>query len=176
MNFKSVAAKIAGAAPLLGTLVAGPAGGAAGAAIKLIASSLGVKESPEAIEAELLANPDALLKIKELEFNSRKEIQKLIFQQEQARLADVADARQRQVEHEKATGKADTNLYVLAWVVVLGFFGLMGGLCFKSIPEDSSGVVFMLFGALATGFGQVLSFFFGSSKSSADKTKIMSLK
>jgi hypothetical protein len=29
----------------------------------------------------------------------------------------------------------------------------------------------MLFGALATGFGQVLQYFFGSSKSSSDKNE-----
>jgi len=41
------------------------------------------------------------------------------------------------------------------------------------IPEGSNQVVFLLFGALATGFGQVLQYFFGSSKSSAEKTQLL---
>ncbi|MDP8275894.1 MAG: hypothetical protein RAO92_05780 [Candidatus Euphemobacter frigidus] len=173
MDWKGIAATVSKAAPLLGTLVGGPIGGAAGTAIKLIAGALGVEETPDAIEAEIRANPDALLKLKEIEANSKVELERLVLEQEKARLADVSDARSRQIEHEKATGKADTNLYVLAWTVVAGFFGLMGLLCFQSLPTGSSNVVFMLFGALATGFGQVLQYFFGSSKSSAEKTSLM---
>lgn len=176
MDWKNLAATVSKVAPMLGTLVGGPIGGAAGTAIKLIAGTLGVEETPDAIEAEIRANPDALLKLKEIEANSKVELERLVLEQEKARLADVSDARGRQVEHEKATGKADTNLYVLAWIVVAGFFGLMGLLCFKALPDDSSGVVFMLFGALATGFGQVLQYFFGSSKSSAEKTTLMAKK
>ncbi|MBA7559897.1 hypothetical protein ES708_01515 [subsurface metagenome] len=173
MDWKNVASMVTKAAPMLGTLVGGPVGGAAGTAIKLIAGALGVEETPDAIEAELRANPDALLKLKEIEMNSKVELERLFLEQEIARLADVSDARGRQIEHEKATGKADTNLYVLAWTVVAGFFGLMAMLCFKTLPADSNGVIFMLFGALATGFGQVLQYFFGSSKSSAEKTNLM---
>ena len=173
MDWKNLAATVSKAAPLLGTLIGGPAGGAAGTAVKLIAGALGVKETPNAIEMELRSNPDALLKLKEIEANNKTELERLILEQERIRLADIANARNRQTEHEKITGKTDTNLYVLAWTVVSGFFGLMGLLCFKALPEDSNGVIFMLFGALATGFGQVLQYFFGSSKSSSEKTRLM---
>ena len=180
MDWKSLAARVSTAAPLLGTLIGGPAGGAAGTAVKMIAGALGVRETPEAIEAELLANPDAYLKLKELELANKVELQRLAleherlaFEHERARLADVADARDRQIRHERATGKKDTNLYILAWTVVIGFFGLMALLCFHALPAGSSDVIFMLFGALATGFGQVLQYFFGSSQSSVDKTYLM---
>ena len=173
MDWKNVASMVSKAAPMLGTLVGGPVGGAAGTAVKLIADALGVEETPDAIEAEIRANPDALLKLKEIEASSKVELERLFLEQEIARLADVSDARSRQIEHEKTTGKRDVNLYVLAWTVVAGFFGLMALLCFKAPPSGSNGVVFMLFGALATGFGQVLQYFFGSSKSSADKTALM---
>jgi len=166
MDWKNVASMVSKAAPMLGTLVGGPVGGAAGTAVKLIADALGVEETPDAIEAEIRANPDALLKLKEIEASSKVELERLFLEQEIARLADVSDARSRQIER-------DVNLYVLAWTVVAGFFGLMALLCFKAPPSGSNGVVFMLFGALATGFGQVLQYFFGSSKSSADKTALM---
>jgi len=69
-----------------------------------------------------------------------------------------------------AAGKRDINLYVLAWMVVGLFFALVGMLMFVVLPEANVGPVNQLFGAMATGFGMVLQYFFGSSKGSADKT------
>jgi hypothetical protein len=172
MDWKNVASKITSVAPMLGSLL-GPGGTLAGTAIKMIGSALGTESTEDAITTALQADPEAMLKLKQFELDNKVELRKIVLEQERVRLADVADARSRQIEHEKTTGKSDTNLYVLAWTVVSGFFGLMGLLCFKTLPGDSSGVVFMLFGALATGFGQVLGYFFGSSKSSADKTKLL---
>jgi hypothetical protein len=173
MDWKDLAATVSKAAPLLGTLVGGPAGGAAGTAVKLIAGALGVEESPQAIEAEIRANPDAYMKLKEIEATHKVEIEKLIIEQERMRLADVSGARSREVEVTKATGKRDINLYVLAWTLVIGFFVLMGVLICKPLPDDSTGVVFMLFGTLAGSFGAVVQYFFGSSKSSSEKTALL---
>ena len=55
---------IGDAAPVVGTLLGGPAGTAVGG---LVAKALGVDNTPEAIEEVLKNNPDALVKIKELE-------------------------------------------------------------------------------------------------------------
>ncbi len=85
--------------------------------------------------------------------------------------ADIQGARQREMEIVKATGSKDINLYVLAWAMVAGFFALLGFLLFVPVPADQSGVVFMLFGALSSGFGSVIGYFFGSSKGSSDKTQ-----
>ena len=59
---------VGSAAPTLGALLGGPAGGVAGT---LIASALGVEDTPEAIETELRNNPDALLKLMKLESDER---------------------------------------------------------------------------------------------------------
>jgi len=176
MDWEKLVGTITKVAPMLGTIVGGPAGGAVGTAVKLIANGLGVEETPDAIEAEIRANPSALLKLKKIEADNKVELRKLVLEQERVRLADVSSARSREVEVTKATGKRDVNLYALGWTVVVGFFGLIALLCFKALPEDSNGVVFMLFGSLATGFGQVLSYFFGSSKSSSEKTKLLAKK
>jgi len=172
MDWKDVVAKISKAAPLVGSLF-GPAGTAVGGIVKLAASALGVEPTEEAIAAEIQRNPEAVLKLRELEMTHKVELEKLAIAAETARLADVQDARKRQTEHEKTTGKTDLNFYVLAWIIVGGFFILLGFLLFVSLPEDQNGVVFMLFGSLSTGFGQVLQYFFGSSKGSADKTATM---
>jgi len=172
MDWKDTAAKIADAAPLFGALFGAP-GAAIGGIIKLAASALGVTPSEEAVEMEIRRNPEALLKLKEFEATHRLEMEKLVLEAERARLADVADARARQTAHEKSTGKTDVNFYILAWTVVCGFFILLTFLLFVQLPDDQNGVVFMLFGSLSTGFGQVLQYFFGSSKGSADKTATM---
>ena len=101
------------------------------------------------------------------------EIQKLILEEDRMYSQDRADARSRQVESEKVTGKRDVNLYALAWMVVGLFFTLVGLLMFVVLPEANVGPVNQLFGAMATGFGMVLEYFFGSSKGSADKTTAM---
>ena len=88
-------------------------------------------------------------------------------------LADVQSARARQTEHEKATGKTDINLYILAWVLVGGFLGLTSFLiwfAYQGKPiVDQSGVLYMLLGTMSTAFGMVVGYFFGSSKGSADR-------
>lgn len=63
-SWDSVKRIVSSSAPLLGTALGGPAGGAIGGAI---ASVLGVENTPDAIEAELRKNPEALLKLKALE-------------------------------------------------------------------------------------------------------------
>lgn len=69
-------------APMIGTLVAGPAGGTVGT---MIASALGVEDKPEAILDHLEKNPDAVLKIKELELTHRTKFQELMLKQEETR-------------------------------------------------------------------------------------------
>jgi hypothetical protein len=68
----------------------------------------------------------------------------------------------------------DWYLYALAAVIILGFFGLTVLLMIPatkiSTVEGNKEIVFMLFGGLVTGFSMVLSYFFGSSAGSAQKT------
>lgn len=69
----------------------------------------------------------------------KNEIQKLILEEDRMYLQDRQDARRRQVESEKATGKRDINLYVLARMVVGLFFTLVGLLMFVVLPEANVG-------------------------------------
>lgn len=79
------------------------------------------------------------------------------------------------MDPDEAAGKPkkDYFLYITAWAVLAMFFILTAVLMFFPLPEASSQAVFMLFGALASGFGTVLQYFFGSSKGSSDKTKML---
>jgi len=62
-------------------------------------------------------------------------------------------------------------------MVVGLFFTLVGMLMWVTLPEANIGPVNQLFGAMGTGFGMVLQYFFGSSKGSSDKnTWLMEMK
>lgn len=167
-------------APVIGTLLGGPAGGAVGG---LISKVLGVDNTPEAIELALTNNPDALLKIKELETskelailqaeleNKRIEVasvidnRKLDNEKDQMFLSDKQSARSRQVDSEKATGKVDVALYAIAGVIVVAFFVSILALIFITLDKQSGTyeLLLMLFGALTTKFGTVVDYFFGAS-------------
>ena len=167
-------------APVIGTLLGGPAGGAVGG---LISKVLGVDNTPEAIELALMNNPDALVKIKELETSKELAIlqaelehkridvgsvidnRKLDNEKDQMFLSDKQSARSRQTDSEKATGKVDVALYVIAGVIVVAFFVSILALIFITLDKQSGTyeLLLMLFGALTTKFGTVVDYFFGSS-------------
>ena len=92
-----------------------------------------------------------------------------------AGLADVQSARSREVEIVKATGKKDINLYVLAWVIIGGFLGLLACLIIMQAGYgktfENNSLLTMLLGSLSTDAGMVVGYFFGSSRSSAEKNQ-----
>ena len=165
--------------PLLGGLLGGPAGAlGAKAAVSLISSALDLepeKATPDDVLEMIQANPESIIHLKEVEMAHKERLQTLLLEEKELELKDVADARARERAIVEATGKKDVNLYILAWTVIGGFFGLCGILTFVSIPQGSSQIVYLLFGGLVVGFSQVLSYFFGSSKGSSDKTKLLAL-
>ena len=178
MDWTKVANFVKTAAPILGTCIGGPVGTLAGGAVSLIASAFGVEdiENPEAIYNAIASDPEAVVKLKQIELDNKTELTRIALQRDEAYLKDTQSARQREIEMAKATGKKDINLYVLAWLVVVGFFSSIGVLTFVTLPPDSSGVVFILFGALVAGFGSVMNYFFGTTKSSGDKTTLLAMK
>lgn len=175
MDWKDVGAKITTVAPMVGSLF-GPAGAGIGMGIKLLSSLFGLTEAettPEKIDALIQTDPQALIKIRQMEYENQADIRKYVLALEAMALADVANARAREVDTTKSTGQRDINLYILAWTVVAGFFALVYVLTFESLPEANVGPVNQLYGVMGTGFGVVLAYFFGSSKGSAEKTALM---
>ncbi|MGO9314536.1 MAG: peptidoglycan DD-metalloendopeptidase family protein [Syntrophobacteraceae bacterium] len=154
-------------APLLGTVMGGPAGGVVGG---LVAQLFGADPAkPDDIMSKMNSDPQATTKLQDLQTKHQEGLDEL-----NAYLADTHDARQREIDIVKATGKKDTNLYVLAWVIVAGFFVLTGILMFFGVKDPSSNaVVNLLFGGLVSGFATVLGYFFGSSKGSAEKNALL---
>lgn len=172
MDWKDIAGKVGAAAPVLGTLLGGPAGGAVGS---LIAAALGTKSDPEEVDAALAADPAAAQKLRELQAARAARWDELVA--EQARLeistaaADRASARDREVK----SGDSRTP-QMLAYGVTLGFFGVLAYLLHAGKPEQGGDALLVMLGSLGTAWAAVMNYYFGSSASSASKTQLLARK
>lgn len=169
---KDVLNTIAAAAPVVGSAIGGPLGGVAGAAL---AKVLGCEQTPEAVEAAVKNDPEALLKLRQADHAYHLELERLKLEKEKAELRDVANAREREKTITVAIKRRDYALYILAGVVTIGFFAVVGILMKFDLPASSKDACYLLLGSLAAGFGQMLQYFFGSSKGSADKNDMLKL-
>lgn len=84
LTWKDIAGAVGNVAPILGTLVGGPAGAAVGA---MIASGLGCGNTPDDVKTALATNPDAAVKLAQIEKDRQVDLQQLVVQAEQNRLA-----------------------------------------------------------------------------------------
>jgi len=150
-----------GVAPVLATAVAGPAGGAA---VGWIASKLGIDdETVEGVTAALTGNPEMTMKLKELDL-------------EYAKLDQLDRDSARKAYAEVATSENATKLdKAVVPMLALGTVGLaflfIGILIFINVPTDQQQIIIFALGFITSSAGQVLSFYFGSSQGSKDKTK-----
>lgn len=105
------------AAPIIGTLIGGPAGTAVGS---LVASALGVENTPQAIKQELKNNPEALVKLKQLEFENQVQLKKIVL--EHASLE--SEERKLWVVQQHATMQAElasNDPWVRRWRPTFGY-------------------------------------------------------
>jgi roadblock/LC7 domain-containing protein len=117
MDWKDLSARVASAAPLLGTLLGGPAGGAVGG---LIASVFGTKATPDAVSQALTVSPDAAVKLAEIEATHSTMLQQLTVQAEQNRLAADTAALQAVNASAQIEAKAD-HWPTYSWRPFVGF-------------------------------------------------------
>lgn len=169
MEWKDVGTVVAKSAPIIGGLLQGPVGAIVTATGNILASFLGVENTPEAVSSVL--TPDALVKLKELEVQDRKNFLDWQTIQINSSLKDIQSAREREVSMSKA------NMGFAAWgppaiisaITLIGFFLVF--YLFITKPEGittSEGLTLML-GGLLTGFTNVNNYYLGSSLGSLIK-------
>ena len=121
MNWKSIANTVGKIAPVLGGLLGGPAGASVGT---LIATTLGVENTPDAVSEALRINPEAAIKLAEIESNEKIKLRELLLEQAKAELAadtQVISDVNKTIQSEAASEHWPTY----AWRPFIGFsFGM----------------------------------------------------
>ena len=147
-----------GAAPMLATAVAGPVGMAA---VTMLAKKFDVEDTVEAVVEAISSDPQAAQKLADLELEFAK-----------VDAADRDSARSREVGMAAAGASKFAQLVVpiLAVGTVALTYAFVGILLFKIVPTEQQQLVIFALGFMTASAQQVLSYYFGSSKSSQDKT------
>ncbi len=148
-------------APALATIVAGPLGGAA---VSAIASKLGVADTVEAVTKAISADPEAALKLAQID------VEKLKMQ-----YANTADARAMQVaalNQSDIFSKRFTMYLTAYWSVAATIY--IGFITFSVIPDKSVRFADTILGfILGTVLATMLNFWFGSSIGSKEKAEAL---
>ena len=144
-------------APALASIVAGPAGGAA---VSAIAKAFGVADSVEAVTQAVKTDPDAALKLAQIDLETLK-----------ANYANTADARAMQVaalDQSDVFSKRFTMYLTSFWSVCAAVY--IGFITFSVIPESNVRFADTILGfILGTVIATMLNFWFGSSIGSKEK-------
>ena len=179
MNWKDIGSTIGKFAPMVGTALLGPAGGIVGS---LVSSALGVENEPESVAKAMQTDPQAGLKLKQLQIDNQKMLNEHIekmanleFKYEESRVAEVSSAREREIK-TTASGSKNYVQGILGIVGVIAFFGFSGYIVVIGLPEmgkDSALVVGTVIGSVMMIGKDIYGYYFGSSSGSKDKTKLL---
>jgi len=139
-------------APAIGTALGGPLGGLA---VTAIAEKLGVADEVEAVTKAIKADPEAAMKLKQLELDKFKAV-----------LADKDSARNREATiatSEKAPLINKLVSPVLALIVVIAWVGIQYTLLNTTVPQEMRELVARVLGTLDGALMVILSYYFGAS-------------
>lgn len=140
MSWSSIKEAVSPFAPLLGKALAltGPVGAVAGG---LLANALGVDETPEAVAQAIQADPNAVLRIKEVELNNAAQLQRSIIEAETTRLTEINKTMRAEYS---ADGWYKTGWRpMIGYVLAFGFGGILAGLVYSLFkhPENAGEIV-----------------------------------
>ena len=163
MKWKDLVGKIGKAAPFVGSLLGGKAGGAVG---EMLAGVLGVDNTPDAVSAALKNDPEALVKIKKFELENEQHIRNHAFNILDKELLDKQNARSAHA-HSPMPG-----------IICLALTAMVTGgaamLFTIDIPSDNREIAYLLFGTLLAKWGDSIAYWVGTTRSSANKSMSMS--
>ena len=160
---KKLLSQIAAFAPTIASALGGPL---AGNAVSFVAKALGVEPTALAVGKELTNNPDAILKMRQIDTEYESEMKQLDSDVFSIEVEDKQDAR---------AFAAQTGLVpqlVLSILFTFGYFGVVMLLLSGkwSLPEGGDGTLLAgLIGVMTAGIVKVLDFWLGSSHGSKTK-------
>ncbi|WP_417441910.1 3TM-type holin [Idiomarina sp.] len=129
MDWSDIKGLVGTAAPLLGSLL-GPAGTAAGG---MIASALGVEESPEAVMRAIQQDPQAAVKLQQIEREHERELRSMLIQAQTAQLTQINET--MRVELNTDGWYKSGWRPMIGYVTSFSFAGLMAGLVYALFKE-----------------------------------------
>ena len=148
-------------APALASIVAGPLGGMA---VSAIAGKLGVADTVEAVTKAISADPDAALKLAQIDLDKLK-----------AEYANTENARAMQIaalQQSDVFSKRFTMYLTAFWSIAAAVY--IGFITFSIIPEPNVRFADTILGfILGTVIATMLNFWFGSSIGSKEKTEAL---
>ena len=150
-----------GLAPAVATAVGGPLGGLA---VTAIANKFGVADDVQAVAKAIAGDPEAASKLAELDLR-----------QFELESADRDSARHMQETALNQDDKfAKHFIYWFAWFWSVGSMVYFFAITFGTVPASGKDFGNIILGfLLGTAVATIISFFYGSSKSSKDKTETM---
>lgn len=162
MSWKKIVKSIA---PTIGTALGGPM---AGTAIKFIAGKLLGNEGATEQDIDSFvsnAGPDQLLPLKQMDNDFKIKMAELGVNVFKLEVQDRMNARL----HNKDSVMPAIICLLLTVMVGLGTYGLM----VMDVPTENANIIYMVFGQVLTAWAGSIAYWVGTTKSSADKTKLM---
>lgn len=160
MKWSDIKGVVGNIAPLLGTAIGGPAGGAIGT---MVSTALGVDNTPDAVAQALKTDPDAAVKLRKFELDNEADIRAHAFKVLDAELKDTQNAR----EHHKHNPMPMIICLMLTCMTGAGAYMLFT----LQIPDTNRQIAYLLFGTLLAKWGDSIAYWVGTTRSSAEKTR-----
>lgn len=164
----SIALGLAQFAPQIARWFAGDKAGDVAQQVVSVAENITGQTGQAAVDA-LRNNPELAA-----QFNMR--IAELDAQIEQMYLADRQNARAREIELAKISIEnnkgRDNTVRNLAYIITFGFLATVFLAPYMPVDGHERDIVMLLTGVLGSKFGDIIAYFFGSSRGSNDKNKL----
>jgi hypothetical protein len=167
MDFTAIIKTVA---PWIGTALGGPLGGMA---VEAASNALGLTDkTTDALKQALGgATPEQMLALKQADQAFALSMQQLGFKQVEDLEAIAAGDRKDARDMQKITR---SNVpAVLSISITLGYFLILTGLMVGFLKVADSQALLLMLGSLSTGWGIVISFWFGTTHSSGEKTALL---
>lgn len=175
MSWDDIGKTIGSVAPMLGTLLSPVTGGASVAIGAMIASVLGVENDPEAISQAIKDDPNAFLKLKELEQKESASLRQQVLE-----LAKLENEKYNKAHETYQTKNemADTiakqiiqrNLPIIALLVIINIAVVFYLKEHSSLIAIASNIIGVAIANLFNERQAIVNFFFGSSIGSKQKS------
>lgn len=178
IQWKDIAADVGKAAPILGTLLGGPAGAAVGG---LVSMALGCANTPDAAQAAIASDPQAAEKLAEAQLNSKVQLQQIAATAAQAKMTNDLATFQAEVS-DRQSARAMQNApdwWIRPAIVLLLVAGAVALLVLVFLPSTNqtikdptaTGIIGIIIGYWFKELASALAFYFGTTKDASETAK-----